>query len=121
MDRETLVYVDLDGKPHHVERLWSRVRENKESASFEYDNAWPDNPLRFSLEPALQVGAGAFHTPPDTAMFGATGDPHPIAGGELSCAEPSAGALSKPVLHRVRYIGILVVHPPSGQRRIPTR
>jgi serine/threonine-protein kinase HipA len=77
MDRETLVYVDLDGKPHHVGRLWSRVRKNKESASFEYDKAWLENPLRFSLEPALQVGAGAFHTPAETAMFGAIGDSAP--------------------------------------------
>lgn len=77
MDRETLVYVDLDGKPHHVGRLWSRVRKNKESASFEYDKAWLENPLRFSLEPALQVGAGAFHTPAGTPMFGAIGDSAP--------------------------------------------
>ena len=77
MDRETLVYVDLDGKPHLVGRLWAHVRKNKESASFEYDKTWLENPLRFSLEPALQVGPGAFHTPADTPMFGAIGDSVP--------------------------------------------
>jgi serine/threonine-protein kinase HipA len=77
MDRETLVYVDLDGKPHLVGRLWARVRKNKESASFEYDKTWLENPVRFSLEPALQVGPGAFHTPADTPMFGAIGDSAP--------------------------------------------
>lgn len=77
MDRETLVYVDLDGKPHLVGRLWARVRKHKESASFEYDKRWLENPLRFSLEPALQVGPGAFHTPADTPMFGAIGDSAP--------------------------------------------
>ena len=77
MDRETLVYVDLDGKPHLVGRLWARVRKNKESASFEYDKTWLENPARFSLEPALQVGPGAFHTPVDTPMFGAIGDSAP--------------------------------------------
>lgn len=78
MDRETLVYVDLDGKPHLVGRLWAHVRKNnKESASFEYDKKWLENPLRFSLEPALQVGPGAFHTPADTPIFGAIGDSAP--------------------------------------------
>jgi len=77
MDRETLVYVDLDGKPHLAGRLWARVRKNKESASFEYDKTWLENPVRFSLEPALQVGPGAFHTPADTPMFGAIGDSAP--------------------------------------------
>ena len=77
MDRETLVYVDLDGKPHLAGRLWARVRKNKESASFEYDKTWLENPVRFSLEPALQVGPGPFDTPADTPMFGAIGDSAP--------------------------------------------
>ena len=77
MDRETLVYVDLEGTPHLVGRLWARVRKNKESASFEYEKTWLDNPARFSLEPALQLGPGAFHTPADTPMFGAIGDSAP--------------------------------------------
>jgi len=77
MNRETLVYVDLDGKPRLVGRLWAHVRKNKESASFEYDKMWLEDPVRFSLEPALQVGPGAFHTPADTPMFGAIGDSAP--------------------------------------------
>jgi len=77
MDRETFVHVDLDGKPHLVGRLWAHVRKNKESASFEYDKTWLENPVRFSLEPALQVGPGAFHTPVDAPMFGAIGDSAP--------------------------------------------
>src|SRR5215472_13595462 len=77
MDRETFVHVDLDGKPHLVGRLWAHVRKNKESASFEYDKTWLENPVRFSLEPALQVGPGAFQTPADTPMFGAIGDSAP--------------------------------------------
>jgi len=77
MDRETLVYVDLDAKPHLVGRLWAHVRKNKESASFEYDKTWLENPVRFSLEPALQVGPGAFHTPADMPMWGAIGDSAP--------------------------------------------
>jgi serine/threonine-protein kinase HipA len=77
MDKETLVYVDLDGVPHLMGRLWARVRKNKESATFEYDAAWLQHPARFSLEPALQLGPGPFHTPADTPMFGAIGDSAP--------------------------------------------
>ena len=65
MDREILVYIDLDGAPHLVGRLWAHTRKNKESATFQYDDSWLANPAKFSLEPALQVGPGPFHTPPD--------------------------------------------------------
>ena len=77
MDREALVYVDLDGVPHLVGRLWARVRKNRESATFEYDAAWLEHAARFSLEPALTLGPGPFHTPADTPMFGAIGDSAP--------------------------------------------
>ena len=50
MDKETFVYVDLDGVPHLMGRLWARVRKNKESATFEYDEGWLKHPARFSLE-----------------------------------------------------------------------
>jgi serine/threonine-protein kinase HipA len=77
MESEALVYVDLDGVPHLVGRLWARVRNNKESASFEYDKGWLQHPARFSLEPALLLGRGPFHTPADMPMFGAIGDSAP--------------------------------------------
>jgi serine/threonine-protein kinase HipA len=77
MNKDVLVYVDLDGVPHLVGRLWARVRKNKESATFEYDQTWLEHPTRFSLEPALQLGPGPFHTPADTPMFGAIGDSAP--------------------------------------------
>jgi serine/threonine-protein kinase HipA len=77
MDRESLVYVDLDGRPHLMGRLWARARKDKESATFEYDPAWLEHPARFSLEPALKLGPGPFHTPADTPMFGAIGDSAP--------------------------------------------
>ncbi len=77
MDREALVYVDLGRKPRLVGRLWGRVRKDRESATFEYDPAWLENPSRFSLEPALQLGPGPFHTSGDLPMFGAIGDSAP--------------------------------------------
>jgi serine/threonine-protein kinase HipA len=77
MDREALVYVDLDGVPNLVGRLWGRARKNKESATFEYDRTWLENPARFSLEPALNLGSGPYHTVGDAPMFGAIGDSAP--------------------------------------------
>ncbi len=53
MDTETHVYIDLDGKPIKVGRLWSRIRKNRESATYEYDENWLRYPYRFALEPAL--------------------------------------------------------------------
>ena len=76
MDREVLVYVDLAGVPHFVGRLWARVRKNKEGATFEYDRSWLEHDARFSLEPALTLGPGPFHTT-DRPMFGAIGDSTP--------------------------------------------
>jgi serine/threonine-protein kinase HipA len=77
MEKGVLTYVDLDSAPHLVGRLWTRARKNKESASFEYDPAWLENPVSFSLEPALQLGPGPFHTADDIPMFGAIGDSAP--------------------------------------------
>jgi serine/threonine-protein kinase HipA len=77
MEREILVYVDLENKPVLVGRLWTRVRGRNESATFEYDDDWIKNPYRFSLEPALMVGPGPYHTTGDRALFGAIGDSSP--------------------------------------------
>jgi serine/threonine-protein kinase HipA len=77
LEKAALVYVDLEGVPHLVGRLWARVRKNRESASFEYDRVWLENPARFSLEPALHLGPGPFHTAADMPMFGAIGDSAP--------------------------------------------
>src|SRR5581483_1866331 len=71
------VYADLDAVPHLVGRLWTRVRKNKEGATFEYDAAWLNSPNRFALEPALTVGPGPFHTGADLPIFGAIGDSAP--------------------------------------------
>jgi|SRR5882672_2636799 len=77
MDREVLVYVELNGVPYLVGRLRARTRKNKEGATFEYDARWLEHRERFSLEPALKLGPGPFHTPADTPMFGAIGDSAP--------------------------------------------
>jgi len=77
MEEEIFVYVDLNGVPHLVGRLWARVRKNKESATFEYDQTWLEQAARFSLEPALKLGPGPFYTSVDKPMLGAIGDSAP--------------------------------------------
>lgn len=77
MDTETLVHMDLDGKPVLAGRLWTRTRRGRDSASFEYDKDWLKRSDRFALEPAMQLAPGPFHTPTDRPLFGAIGDSAP--------------------------------------------
>jgi serine/threonine-protein kinase HipA len=77
MEKDAFVYVDLEGRPRLVGRLWTRMRKDRESATFEYDAGWLANPERFSLEPALKLGPGPFHAPSGKPLFGAIGDSAP--------------------------------------------
>ena len=83
MEKEVLVYVDLQGTPHLVGRLWGRMRKSSNSATFEYDKSWRTQPEHFSLEPALTLGPGAFHTPSEKPLFGAIGDSAPDRWGRV--------------------------------------
>lgn len=44
MEKEVIVYVDLQGKPQLAGRLWMRLRRDRESATFEYDKNWLGHP-----------------------------------------------------------------------------
>ena len=83
MDREVFVYADLQGTPHLAGRLWARLRKDRESATFEYDKTWLTQPDHFSLEPALKLGPGPFHTPSGKPLFGAIGDSVPDRWGRV--------------------------------------
>jgi serine/threonine-protein kinase HipA len=83
METTVLVYVELRGTPRLAGRLWTRVRKERESATFEYDKGWLSDPECFSLEPALSLDPGPFHTPSDTALFGAMGDSAPDRWGRI--------------------------------------
>lgn len=76
-DRQLFVYVDLGGEPNLVGRLWARRAKGRESATFEYDGLWLENPQHFALEPALVLGGGPQHTQQGRALFGAIGDSAP--------------------------------------------
>ncbi len=83
MDREVLVYADIEGMPCLVGRLWARVRKDREGATFEYDKSWLAHPARFSLEPSLKLAPGPYHTPSDRPLFGAIGDSAPDRWGRV--------------------------------------
>ena len=83
MDKEVLVYLALNGTPRLVGRLWARMRKDRESATFEYDKTWLAHSKSFSLEPALKLGPGPFHTASDRPLFGAIGDSAPDRWGRV--------------------------------------
>jgi serine/threonine-protein kinase HipA len=83
MDKELLVYMDLQGIPSLIGRLWARTRKDRENASFEYDKSWLAHAERFSLEPALKLGPGPFHSTSDKPLFGAIGDSAPDRWGRI--------------------------------------
>lgn len=60
MERELLVYVDLNGEPVHAGRLWVRDKQGKETATFQYTPAWLKHPARFELAPPLTLHPGQF-------------------------------------------------------------
>src|ERR1700722_7845348 len=83
MEKEILVYLDLQATPHLVGRLWTRMRGDRQSATFEYGQSWLAHPERFSLDPALKLGPGPFHAPSDQPLFGAVGDSAPDRWGRV--------------------------------------
>ncbi len=83
MKREVLVYVDLEGELIHVGRLFSHTRGEKESFSFQYERTYLSHPKRFSLDPALKLVEGSFHSSPDKPLFGALDDSAPDRWGRL--------------------------------------
>jgi serine/threonine-protein kinase HipA len=82
-EREAVVYIELGGRPQLVGRLWSHLRRGQESATFRYDHTWLRHPARFSLEPALALGPGAFHTEVGRFLFGSLGDSAPDRWGRV--------------------------------------
>ncbi len=102
MAESIYVYVDLSGEAQLAGRLWIHSKGNKESASFEYDKAWLGLPERFSLDPALSLGEGSFHTTPGKALFGAIGDSAPDRWGRTlvqRAARLDANEKHEPVRH----------------------
>lgn len=106
-DRLAYIYADLDGKSHLVGRLYAHTNKGKETASFEYEAKWLANPLRYSLEPALNLGAGQFHTA--RSLFGSLGDSAPDRWGRTlmkraEARRAEAGKTKARTLYEVDYL-----------------
>ncbi len=61
MERELLVFIDLNDQPVLVGRLWARERSGRETSSFAYDSDWIARRGAFALAPSLMLTAGQFH------------------------------------------------------------
>src|ERR1700720_3676973 len=111
MDDKTYVYVDIGRAPELVGLLWSRIRKGHESATFEYQKTWLENPKRFSLEPALMLGPGPYHTDEGKALFGAIGDSAPDRWGRVLMrrAERRQGELEQRAPRTLREIDYLLL------------
>ena len=83
MEQNILVFVDLFGEQHIVGQLWLRIRNGRESASFQYDQSWLKNPLQFTIDPALTLSPIPFHTPSKKVLFGAFDDSSPDRWGKM--------------------------------------
>ncbi|WP_119310129.1 type II toxin-antitoxin system HipA family toxin [Cohaesibacter haloalkalitolerans] len=71
------VHIDLDGRTRQIGLARSNRVRGTETILFEYNDAWLDDPARFSLEPALALSRGAFAPPAGLATFGSIGDSAP--------------------------------------------
>lgn len=125
MDTQVFVYLDWEGAPVLVGGLWSRSRKGRESATFEYAPEWLENPARFSLEPALKVGPGPFHTANDKALFGALGDSAPDRWGRTLMRRPerqraSAENRAPRTLSEVDYLLMVTDEARQGALRLAT-
>jgi serine/threonine-protein kinase HipA len=111
MEEKTYVYVELGGTSVPVGTLWSRARKGQESASFEYQKSWLEHPKRFSLEPALILGPGPYHTEEGKALFGALGDSAPDRWGRVLMrrAESRQAKLERRVPRTLREIDYLLL------------
>src|SRR5262245_45291812 len=80
MERELEVLFARDSTTVPVGQLWTRVRAGRETASFEYADAWLADPDGFALDPELPLGRGRFHT--ERALFNVFTDPAPDRWGQ---------------------------------------
>jgi serine/threonine-protein kinase HipA len=80
MQRELHVFIDIEGKPVLVGRLWARERSGRSSSSFTYDDAWRARRGAFELGPSLPLGPGQFHS--ERPLFAAFTDAAPDSWGK---------------------------------------
>jgi len=81
--KEIYISISIQGKTYIVGKLWGYLRNGRQSASFEYDASWLNNPQKFALEPALKLMQGVLHTTESFELFGSIGDCAPDRWGRV--------------------------------------
>lgn len=71
------VHIELEGITRPVGLARTNRARGNETVLFEYDSSWLGDPARFSLEPALVLGRGAFAPHAGMVLFGSIGDSAP--------------------------------------------
>jgi serine/threonine-protein kinase HipA len=71
------VHIDFAAGLKRIGVIHRHARRGGESLSFEYHRTWLEDPARFSLEPALSLGRGAFVPANGSSIFGSIGDSAP--------------------------------------------
>ncbi len=79
--KEILVFITLEKETFPVGKLYCYNNKGRESASFEYDKSWLNNPEKFALEPILKLTNGQQYT--EKALFGSIGDSAPDRWGRI--------------------------------------
>lgn len=118
MEKAILVYLDLEGIPIKVGKLWGRFHNGRESMSFEYDRNWLDSPKRFSLDPSLKLVVGSFHASSDKPMFGAIDDSAPDRWGRLLMRRSERKSAEKEgrTAHALKEIDFLLMVDDEGRQ-----
>jgi len=63
------MHIHFESQIFSLGRLWLRSSSGKQSASFEYSEAWLEFPRRFAMDPSTPLTRGGFHTRPGQNIF----------------------------------------------------
>jgi serine/threonine-protein kinase HipA len=104
------VHIDFAPGQKRVGTLHRHARRGGEAISFEYHTDWLADPARFSLEPALAVGRGAFVPADHQLIFGSIGDSAPDTWGRrlMQRAERRRAERDGRALHTLQELDYLL-------------
>ena len=104
------VHIDFAPGLKRVGTLHRHARRGGEAISFEYHSDWLADPARFSLEPALALGRGAFVPTDHQLIFGSIGDSAPDTWGRrlMQRAERRRAERDGRALHTLQELDYLL-------------
>ncbi|HEX5206626.1 MAG TPA: HipA domain-containing protein [Steroidobacteraceae bacterium] len=104
------VHIDFTPGLKRVGTLHRHARRGGEAISFEYHSDWLADPARFSLEPALVLGRGAFVPADHQLIFGSIGDSAPDTWGRrlMQRAERRRAERDGRALHALQELDYLL-------------